>query len=84
MRSRLVTAVVLLALLPAGAASARPIDSVVPAERPAAAQPAPAPADTGDPGVGPLAVVAIGLGGLVLGAAAHAGLRRRSYPPATT
>jgi hypothetical protein len=83
MRSCLATAAVLLALLPAGAASARPIDSVVPAERPPAAQPSPAstPADTG---VDPLAVVAVGLGGLVLGAAAHAGMHRRAYPPATS
>jgi hypothetical protein len=77
MRSRiLVAAVALAALLPAGA-SAMPIrDQIVHDSAPAPAAPAPAPAD----GDGVVGYILVGLGGLALGAAGSASVRRSRRP----
>jgi hypothetical protein len=78
MRSRiLVAAVALAALLPVGTASAMPIrDPMVRNSAPAPAAPAPAPAD----GDGVAGYILVGLGGLALGAAGTASVRRSRRP----
>jgi hypothetical protein len=75
MRSRiLVAAVALAALLPAGA-SAMPIrDQIVHDSAPAPAAPAPADGD------GVVGYILVGLGGLALGAAGSASVRRSRRP----
>jgi hypothetical protein len=79
MRSRiLVAAVALAALLPAGA-SAMPIrDQIVHDSAPAPAAPAPAPAPADGDGV--VGYILVGLGGLALGAAGSASVRRSRRP----
>jgi hypothetical protein len=78
MRSRiLVAAVALAALLPVGTASAMPTrDPMVRNSAPAPAAPAPAPAD----GDGVVGYILVGLGGLALGAAGTASVRRSRRP----
>jgi hypothetical protein len=78
MRSRiLVAAVALAALLPAGTASAMPLrEPVVRDSAPAPAAPAPAPAD----GDGVVGYILVGFGGLALGAAGGASIRRSRHP----
>ena len=74
MRSRiLVAALALAALAPVGTASAMPInDPVVRNSAPAPTAPAPAPAD----GEGVVGYILVGLGGLALGVAGTASVRR--------
>ena len=76
MRSRiLVVAVALAALLPVGTASAMPIrDPMVRNSAPAPAAPAPADGD------GVVGYILVGLGGLALGAAGTASVRRSRRP----